>query len=143
MKEVWAMMPVSLQRETASRTCSLVILFLDQLEQLGISRLHTETDAVASRFLHQFQGFAIHRIDPRKGAPVKPEPPTKDLATDLLHSAAVGNKEIVGHIDPVYPVSEYLLDLIDDARRRIEGERDYPPSVAPGRRCRNRDSRGS
>ena len=93
-----------------------MISLSDQLEQLGISRLHTETDAVASRFLHQFQGFAIHRIDPRKGAPGEPEPPPKDLAADLLDSAAVGNKEIVGHIDPVYPVSEYLLYLIDDTR---------------------------
>ncbi len=91
MKEVWAMMPVSLQRSPPPAPVPWYP-FVDDLEHLGISRFHAETDAVASRLLHQLQGFTVHRIDPRKGAPVEPEPPPEDLAADLLHSAAVGNK---------------------------------------------------
>ena len=136
------MIPISLQSETASPDLLQGDPLPDPLEHLRISRLHPETDAVASRLPHELQGFPVNGIYPGKGAPGKPQPPPEDLAADLLHLAAGGNEEIVRYIDPVYPVGEDLFDLIDDERGLFAAGPGFPPSAVPGRRCRNRGSRG-
>ncbi len=88
----------------------------DPFEHFRVSRFHAETDAVAARLPHERQGLAIDGVDPGKGAPGKAERAPEDFVAHLSDLSAVGNKEIVGHVDPVDPVGEDLLDLVDDQR---------------------------
>ena len=79
-----------------------------------------------------FRVSTVHRIHPGKGAPGKPEPAPEDLVADLLHLPAVGDKEIVGHVDPVDAVGEDLLDLVDDERGGSQADpvSHHPASLA-------------